>query len=211
MTANTLYRLTHLSLAITLILTLITAIIALALPFFDEHLLSQWQIELANSAGPNEAELTANEWWIVKNQGMLTMQTSGVGLAISRAVTILLVGGLISYALYGLRGFFAGLRSERPFQASTPALLKKVGYSFIALAIVLYLEVPARFYLFIPDAADIADYYGTHIKVSPPAAEAFFIIPTLHWGLIVAGIFLLAIARAFALGLSLQTENDEII
>lgn len=211
MTANNLYRLVNVALAITILVTLVTTTVSLALPFFDEHLLTTWQIELEKSREPYKAVLTAGEWGVEKNQGVLFIQTSGFGYAISRAITILLIGSVVSYTLYGLREFIDGLRSNRPFQSSTPALLKKLGFSLIALAALFYIEVITRFYLFMPNATDIADFYVTHIKVSPPDTPVFFIFPSFYWGLVIAGLFLLAISKVFTLGLSLQTENDEII
>ncbi|MDV6316693.1 DUF2975 domain-containing protein [Idiomarina sp. HP20-50] len=211
MTVKNLSRLINLALVATVLVTVVTSVFALLLPYFDEHLLTTWQIELSHSAQSFNAVLKAGEWGIEKNQGVLFIQTSGFGYAISRAITILLIGGLVTYALYSFRTFAGDLQSERPFQASTPDLLKKMGLSLIALAALLYIEVVTRFYLFIPNATDIADFYVTHIKVSPPDTETFFIFPGVEWGLIIAGVFLLAIAKAFALGLSLQTENDEII
>lgn len=211
MTATNFHRLINFALVVTVFATISLALVAIALPAFDEHLLTTWQIELANSGASYHDILPAGKWGIERNQGTLYIQTSGFGFAISRALTILLIGGLISYSLFGLRQFVSDLRTDRPFKASTPKLLKKVGTSFIALAVLFYIEVIARFYLFMPNATDIADFYVTHIKVSPPDTPVFSILPSFYWGLVIAGLFLLAISKAFALGLSLQTENDEII
>lgn len=211
MTTTNLYRLISLALITTLLGAIGLALIAVALPFFGEHMLTTWPIEFANSGASYHDVLPAGKWGIESNQGTLYIQTSGFGFAISRALTILLIGGLISYALCGLRQFMNDLQTDRPFKISTPTLLKKVATSFIALAVLLYVEVIIRFYLFMPDAFEIASFYVTHIKVSPAHGESFYIFGSLYWGLLAAGLFLLAISRAFTLGLSLQTENDEII
>lgn len=211
MTAKNFHRLVNLALAAAVLITITTSAFALALPYFGEHLLTTWQIEFEHSTEAFNVVLNANEWHIAKSQGVLFIQTAGFGFAMSRAVTILLIGSIVVYALYHLNEFVGDLRSDRPFRASTPDLLKKVGLSLIVLAILLYIEVLIRFYLFIPNATDIAEYYVTHIKVSLPNTETFVIFPDVQWGLVVAGIFLLTIARAFTIGLSLQTENDEIV
>lgn len=211
MTATHFYRLVNGALVITVFSTLSLAIVAIALPFFGEHLLTTWQIQLSNTGESFYDVLPAQEWGVEHDQGTLYIQTSGFGFAISRALTILLIGGLISYALCGLRQFMNDLQTERPFKITTPTLLKKMATSFIALAVLLYVEVIIRFYLFMPDAFEIASFYVTHIKVSPAHGESFYIFGAFYWGLLAAGLFLLAISRAFTLGLSLQTENDEII
>ncbi|AVJ57042.1 hypothetical protein C5610_12565 [Idiomarina sp. OT37-5b] len=211
MTTTHSYRLINFALVITVIATLSLAVVAIILPALGEHMLTTWHIEFASSAGSYHDVLPAGKWGIESNQGTLYIQTSGFGFAISRALTILLIGGLISYALCGLRQFMNDLQTDRPFKISTPTLLKKVATSFIALAVLLYVEVIIRFYLFMPDAFEIASFYVTHIKVSPAHGESFYIFGSFYWGLLAAGLFLLAISRAFTLGLSLQTENDEII
>lgn len=211
MTATNLYKLVNFALIVTVLATISLALVAIALPIFDEHLLTTWKISFANSGTSYHGVLPAGEWGLERNQGTLYIQTEGFGFAVSRALTILLIGGLISYALCGLRLFVSDLLTERPFKVSTPKLLKKVATSLIALAALFYIEVIARFYLFMPDSFEIATFYITHIKVSPTNSESFYIFSSFYWGLVIAGLFLLAISKAFALGLSLQTENDEII
>lgn len=211
MTATNLYKLVNFALIVTVLATISLAIVAIALPIFDEHLLTTWQVTFANAETSYHEVLPAGEWGLEGNQGTLYIQTEGFGFAASRALTILLIGGLIGYALCGLRLFVSDLLTDRPFKVSTPKLLKQVAISLIALAALLYIEVIARFYLFMPDALNIADFYITHIKVSPANSESFYIFSSFYWGLVIAGLFLLAISKAFTLGLSLQTENDEII
>lgn len=208
MTAKPLYQLVTLALALTVLITLGTSIFALVMPFLDEQLLTTWQIVFDESSATKV--VSEQGWALASNQGQLSIETNSFGFALSRAVTILLIGGLIIHTLCWLREFIGTLSAGRPFQQNTPALLKRVGVTLLAISAVLYLEVFARFYLFMPNATDIAEFFFVYIKTSTPEG-VFFIYPNVQWGLIVGGLFVLTIAQAFSLGVTIQTENDEFI
>ncbi|PTB84713.1 hypothetical protein C9928_00745 [Pseudidiomarina aestuarii] len=208
MTAKPLYQLVTLALALTVLITLGTSIFALVMPLLDEQLLTTWQVVFDESSVTTV--VSEQGWALASNQGQLSIETNSFGFALSRAVTILLIGGLIIHTLCWLREFIGTLSTGRPFQQNTPTLLKRVGVTLLVISAVLYLEVFARFYLFIPNATDIAEFAFIYLKVST-SEGVFFIYPNVQWGLIVGGLFVLAIAQAFSLGVTIQTENDEFI
>lgn len=208
MTAKPLYQLITLALALTVLITLGTSVFALVMPLLDEQLLTTWQVTFDDTSVSTIA--SEHGWLLASDQGQLSIETSSFGFALSRAVTILLIGGLIIHTLCWLREFIGTLSEGRPFQQNTPSLLKRLGVTMLVIAAVLYLEVFARFYLFIPNATDIAEFFFVYIKAATPEG-VFFIYPNVQWGLIVGGLFVLAIAQAFSLGVTIQTENDEFI
>lgn len=212
MTARSLYFLLTLSLVISALIAVLTMVIAIALPILNEPLLTTWQVsydpELYNSV-IDPAPITA--WSLEPSQGVLSVGTTAWELGVSRALNILVVWGIVVTIICNLRRVVGDVRSERPFNLNSAQYLKRAGYLLIALPIWLFLEVFIRFYVFMPDATDVAEFRFTHIRLLTEGSAGMNIYPDFNVGLLIAGVFVLVIARAFEIGIELQRDSDEII
>lgn len=212
MNTRTLHLLLTLTFWLVLTLVLLSALFALALPLLDEQLLTSWQVQLAETT-KTEVILAGSETGLLlqTTQGELLLETSAFSLALSRALTILLAGGMVSAIIYFLRQLVADVSSGRPFSRRSASALQKTGYLLVTLPVVLFLEVFLRFYLFIPAASHNSEFNFTHIRLLSGSGNDVLIYPGFNITLLLAGCFVLVMARAFYVGAELQTDNDEII
>jgi hypothetical protein len=212
MSAKPLHLLLTLALWLVVAITTLTALVALALPLLDEQLLTSWQVQLTATTAA-EVVLAGSQAGLMLQveQGELLLTTSGFSLALSRALTILLLGSMVSAIIYFLRQLVANVSSGRPFSRQSAQALQNAGYLLVALPVVLAVEVFARFYLFIPDARSNSEFGFSHIRLLTGTDSDLLIYPDFNAGLLLAGCFVLVMARAFNIGAELQTDSDEII
>lgn len=211
MTARGLYSFLTLGLVVSIAITLVAALIAIILPLVDEPLLTTWPIEfLPNDTQP--LQLEDNTLWNLElNQGLLSIETSGLLLGFYRALEILIGWGMVVTLICYLRTVTGGVSSGRPFTTDTSGSLKRAGLVMVGLSIWLYVSTFIRFYLFVPDAIQLSEFKWTHINFAEESGVQFSMVPDLNIGLIVAGCFVLVLAKAFEIGLELQRDSDEII
>ncbi|MBV2130488.1 DUF2975 domain-containing protein [Arsukibacterium indicum] len=212
MRAKPLHLLLTLALWLVLTLVLLSAVFALALPLLDEQLLTSWQVQQAETSRAS-INLTGSETNLRLQiaKGELLLETSAFSLALSRALTILLLGGMVGAIIYFLRQLVADVTCGRPFSRRSASALQKAGYLLVTLPVVLYLEVFARFYLFIPGASQNSEFNFSHIRLLTGNGNDLLIYPGFNAGLLLAGCFVLVMANAFNIGAELQTDSDEII
>lgn len=211
MTARGLYSFLTLSLVVSIAITVVAALIAIVLPLVDEPLLTTWPIEfVANDTQPLQLDGSA-DWKTELNQGLLSIETTGLFLGLYRALEILIGWGMIVTLICYLRTVTGGVSSGKPFTTDTSGSLKRAGLVMIGLSIWLYMSTFIRFSLFVPDAMQLSEFKWTHINFAAESGMQFSIVPDLNIGLIVAGCFVLVLAKAFEIGLELQRDSDEII
>lgn len=212
MTARSLYFLLTTSLVISALIAVLTMVIAIALPILNEPLLTTWQVSFDSDLNNSVIDPTLNAIWTLEpSQGVLSVGTTAWELGVGRALNILVVWGIVVAIICYLRRVVGDVRSERPFNMSSTQYLKRAGYLLIALPIWLFLEVFIRFYLFMPNATDVSEFRFTHIRLLTEADTTMSIYPDFNVGVLIAGLFILVIARAFEIGLELQRDSDEII
>lgn len=187
-------------------------VFAIALPLLNEPLLTTWSVSIDSdqplalaNAMPNTA------WTIEQNQGTLSVDTTAIGLGLSRALYILVLWGIIVAIIWYLRRVVDDVRHERPFNVRSSQYLKRAGYLLVALPLWLFIEEFVRFYIFVPNAMDISEYKFTHIQLLTESKAEVAIYPDFNIGILIAGLFVLVIAKAFEIGMELQRDSDEII
>ncbi|MHC9511975.1 DUF2975 domain-containing protein [Kangiella sp. M94] len=212
MTARSLYLLLTIALIISMAIAIGATVVAVALPILNESLLTTWSVYIDVTPTQVFSYPASNTTWTIEpSQGVLSVGTTAWELGVSRALNILVLWGVIVTIICYLRRVVGDVRSERPFNLNSAQYLKKAGYLLIALPIWLFLEVFIRFYVFMPDATDVAEFRFTHIQVLTEGDAGMSIYPDFNVGLLIAGVFVLVIARAFEIGIELQRDSDEII
>ncbi len=213
MTARSLYLLLTIALIISMAIAIGATVIAIALPILDEMLLTTWTvaIDVAPSQVITHYTPPGTSWTIEPSQGVLSVGTTAWGLGVSRALNILVVWGIVVAIICYLRRVVGDVRSERPFNMNSAQYLKRAGYLLIGLPIWLFLEVFIRFYVFMPNATDVSEFRFTHIQLLTEGDAGISIYPDFNVGLLIAGLFIVVIARAFEIGIELQRDSDEII
>lgn len=212
MTARSLYLLLTIALIISMAIAIGATVIAIALPILEEMLLTTWTVAI--DVAPSQVitqSTSGTSWTIEPSQGVLSVGTTAWELGVSRALNILVVWGIVVAIICYLRRVVGDVRSERPFNMNSAQCMKRAGYLLIGLPIWLFLEVLIRFYVFMPNATDVSEFRFTHIQLLTEADAGISIYPDFNFGLLIAGLFIVVIARAFEIGIELQRDSDEII
>lgn len=212
MSAKPLHLMLTLALWLVVAITMLSALVALSLPLLDEPLLTSWQVQLATTT---EAKVLLNNGQsallLQPEQGTLLLETRAYSLALSRALTILLIGSMVAATIFYLKRLVTAITAGRPFSQHSSHALQKAGYLLVALPVMLFLEQIVRFYLFVPDASDNSEFGFISLRLLSGSGTDLLIYPAFNIGLFAVGCFVLVIARAFIIGNELQTDSDEII
>ncbi|PWK43591.1 DUF2975 domain-containing protein [Pleionea mediterranea] len=211
MSARVLLLFLTLSVVLTVAVTMISAVAAIALPLLNESLLTSWSVVSGQGSEAVMVAEASQSSSVELTEGVLTVSTTTITFGFIRAMNILLVGGVVTAIIWSLRQVVSDIQSGRPFNSSSIRYLRRTGYLLALLPAWLFMEVFIRFYMFSPSAVSKADFYMTHIKFLTEDGAQYFIYPDFDMGYLVAGMFVLVIAQAFKVGHDLQLDSDEII
>ncbi|MEH6663507.1 MAG: hypothetical protein V7678_01540 [Brevundimonas sp.] len=146
---------------------------------------------------------------LVLDHGSLALSAPSLEATVLRAVDTILTGGFWIALIALLRRFTLHVSGGRPFAVEAPRQLTWAG----GLMLVFPLWELARSALWQaivlsrqPDSGPLV-----HTLAAAHPSGAVRLLPEVSPGLALAGLVLLVIARAFAIGVEVQRDSDEVV
>ncbi len=210
MSARVLSILLSLALAAAVVMSAIALAFAVVAPLVGQPLDAGFSVACATpGAPPCSVEPGTDGARFTLHEGELTLTSSSLAATLLRVLDVALTGGFW-IALTGLlRRFTRHASGGRPFTPATARQLTWTG--LLLLAFPLWELIRSALWQLIVVMEQPLSGRLIHTFTTAPAPDAISLLPEFSPGLAVAGLVLLVIARAFAVGVEVQRDSDEIV